>query len=153
MEDTKTFLSVLSLAVDKGTLFLIRFHNLISMLSWWVMGSCSVSVPFILVFPKELTLMFSLGSCFFTFIFGKLCTSKCLDKTILCSWTRVYSVDHAEEFSWQFSTTADWSCCSLWQVLGLPWPSWKPLDTPSALHVLLLMPYSLSYDTHQGLFQ
>lgn len=66
------------LAIDKGTLFLIRFHNLISMLSWWIMGSCSVSVPFILVFPKELTLMFSLASCFFTFIFGKLCTSKCL---------------------------------------------------------------------------
>ena len=83
---------------------------------------------------------------FLPFLSGKLCTSKCLDKTIVPSWTRLYVVDHAENFSWQLLTTVDSSCCSLWKVPGLPW-SWSSyihLPLLWALHVLPLMPYIYS---------
>lgn len=152
MEGTKTFSSVLSLAVYKGTLYLPRPHNLTSVLSWWITGSCSCCLSALhSCFSKGTYFKVLSWVIFSPFIFGKFCTPKCLDKTILCSWTRLYFVVHAQEFSWQLPTTADCPCCSL--VLGLPWPSYKLLDTPSALHVLPLMPYSPSYGTHHSLFQ
>lgn len=69
---------------------------------------------------------------FSPFVTGKLCTLRCLDKTIFRGLTRLYFVDYVENFSQQLPTIADF-CYSLWigpwlsivllNILRIPTPS------------------------------